>query len=58
MIEKIIIKSVYIPIIGLIIGICTINNKYHDKMLLEKHAIIWLLLSNVLTCYMIIYFIL
>jgi len=46
--EQIIIKSVYIPIIGLVIGIFLIGTNYQDKICNEKHTVIWMMLSHVL----------
>jgi len=48
---KIVIKSVYFPIIGLFIGlfIHMSNSKYCDKILNEKYAVIYMMLSHVLS---------
>ena len=48
MLEKIILKSVYIPIIGIIIGLILNGTKYADMILNEKHAIIYCMISHIL----------
>lgn len=47
--EKFLIKAVYIPIIGLVYaGILSLtNSKNYTKVLQEKYAVIWMMISHV-----------
>jgi len=57
-IERLIIKSVYIPIIGLIIALFLINTKYYDKILQERYAVIWMMFFHIAVSEIIIILIL
>lgn len=58
--EKYLIKSIYIPIIGLIIAFYMMffSDKYFNKILRERYASVYMMLSHILTFEIIIIFIL
>lgn len=58
--KKLIPKLVYFPILGLIFGIILFfsNSKIYDKILQEKHAIIWMLVSHIMSAEIIIFILL
>jgi hypothetical protein len=46
--KKLIIKSVYIPVIGIFIGLWLITDEEYGKLLLrEKHSVAWMLISHI-----------
>jgi len=54
---QIIVKSVYIPIIGLFIGLILFftNSKYYDLILREKYTVIYMMIAHILST-VIVYF--
>jgi hypothetical protein len=51
--DRVIPKLVYIPVIGIFIGIILIGTKYHNKMLNESNATIKCMLVHLLVPEMI-----
>lgn len=47
--EKIITKAVYFPVLGLFYGLTLFfrNSKHYNKLLQEKHAIIYMMFSHI-----------
>lgn len=47
--EKIISKLVYIPVVGIFIGIfLSLSNKYGDKILNERHSFLWCMTAHLM----------
>ncbi len=57
--DKIIIKSVYFPVIGLFLALfLALGNKYNNKILNERHANLWMMLSHLITAEIIVIYLL